>query len=126
MATTTRPLWQRILLRWAILTVAIAIAVYLVSGVEVDGGFFGYVWVAAFLGLVNTLVRPIVKLLSLPITIMTLGLFSLVINGLMLLLVTQISDDLSIDPWWHAIIAALVISIVSAILNRIFPDTRRR
>jgi putative membrane protein len=115
---------RTLLIRWLILAVAIAIAVALVSGINVHGGVGGYILVAAVLGLVNALIRPIVRLFSKPITFMTLGLFSLVINGLMLLLASALSDVLSIDSFWEAIVGALVISIVSIFLNWLLVDRR--
>src|SRR6478672_13006989 len=115
---------RTLLIRWAVLAVAIAIAVATVSGINVHGGVGGYILVAAVLGLVNALIRPIVRLFSKPITFVTLGLFSLVINGLMLLLAAALSDVLSIDNFWTAIVGALVISIVSTFLNWILVDRR--
>jgi putative membrane protein len=115
---------RTLLIRWAVLAVAIAIAVATVSGINVHGGVGGYILVAAVLGLVNALIRPIVRLFSKPITFVTLGLFSLVINGLMLLLAAALSDVLSIDNFWTAIVGALVISIVSTFLNWVLVDRR--
>jgi uncharacterized membrane protein YvlD (DUF360 family) len=89
---------RTLLIRWLILAVAIAIAVALVSGINVHGGVGGYILVAAVLGLVNALIRPIVRLFSKPITFMTLGLFSLVINGLMLLRSSAPSSSRSSRP----------------------------
>jgi putative membrane protein len=116
---------RHLLIRWAVLAVAVAVAVAVTSGLDVHGGVGGYILVAAVLGLVNALVRPIVRLFSLPITIATLGLFSLVINGLMLLLASALSSVLSIENFWSAIVGALVISVVSAILNWLVVDRRR-
>jgi putative membrane protein len=73
---------------------------------------------------VNALIRPIVRLLAIPITVATLGLFSLVINGLMLLLAALLSSVLSIDRFWQAIVGALIISIVSTVLNWLVIDRR--
>jgi putative membrane protein len=115
---------RTLLIRWLILGVAIAIAVALVDGINVHGGFWGYVLVAAVLGLVNALIRPIVRLFSKPITFVTLGLFSLVINGLMLVIAAAISDVLSIDSFWEAIVGAIVISIVSTFLNWLLIERR--
>jgi len=114
---------RHLLIRWGILTVAVAVAAWLVDGIDVHGGVPGYLAVGLVLGLVNALVRPIVRLFSLPITVATLGLFSLVINAIMLLLAAALSSVLSIDRFWEAFVGALVISIVSAILNAVV--TRR-
>jgi putative membrane protein len=114
-----------LLIRWAVLAIAIVVAVAVTNGVDVHGGVGGYIGVAAILGLVNALIRPIVRLFSLPITIATLGLFSLVINALMLLLAAALSDVMSIDSFGSAIVGALVISVVSTILNWLLIDRRR-
>jgi putative membrane protein len=116
---------RHLLIRWAVLAVAVAIAVAVTDGIDVNGGFLGYIAVAAVLGLVNALIRPIVRLFSLPITIATLGLFSLVINGLMLLLAAALSGVLSIDGFGTAIVGALVITVVSALLNWLVVDRRK-
>ena len=115
---------MKILIRWAVLAVAIAIAVAVTEGIDVHGGIGGYITVAAVLGLVNALIRPIVRLFTIPITIVTLGLFSFVINGLMLVLAALLSDVLSIENFWDAIVGALVISVVAAILNWLVVDRR--
>ncbi len=116
---------RHLLIRWAILAVAIVIAVAITDGIDVNGGVGGYILVAAVLGLVNALVRPIVRLFSLPITIATLGLFSLIINALMLLLAAALSSVLSIEGFGTAIVGALVISVVSALLNWLVIDRRK-
>jgi putative membrane protein len=116
---------RHLLIRWAVLAVAVAVAVAVTDGIDVHGGVLGYITVAAVLGLVNALIRPIVRLFSLPITIVTLGLFSLVINGLMLLLAAALSSVLSIDGFGTAIVGAIVISVVSAFLNWLIIDRRK-
>jgi putative membrane protein len=116
---------RHLLIRWAILAIAIAIAVAILDGINVHGGFLGYICVAAILGLVNAFIRPIVRLFSLPITIATLGLFSIIINALMLSLAAFLSSVLSIDSFAEAIGGAIVISIVSTILNFFVRDRRR-
>ena len=113
---------RSLLLRWAIIGVSLAVAAFLLDSVTVEGGFWGYVWVAAVFGLVNAFVRPIVALLSLPLTIITFGLFAFVVNALMLLFTAWISDSLDIDGFFTAVLAALVISLVSMVLNRLLID----
>lgn len=84
--------------------------------------------VALVLTLVNAIVRPIVKLISLPFYLLTLGLFFLVVNALMLMLTGWISGftpfGLSVDGFWTAVLGGLIISIVAAIVEAILPDGR--
>jgi putative membrane protein len=116
---------QGVLIRWAILTAAIAVAAQLLDGVEVSGGFWGHVWVAAILGLVNAVVRPILVLLTLPITILTLGVFLLVVNAMSLGIVDWLSGTLEIDGFWWTLVAATLISFVSWGLDSLIGDDRK-
>lgn len=111
-----------VLVRWAILTAGIAVAAQLFDAVEVSGGFWGHVWVAAILGLVNAVVRPVLILLTLPITLLTLGAFLLVVNAMSLGLVDWLSDTLWIDGFWWTLLAATVISLVSWGLDAVLGD----
>jgi putative membrane protein len=115
---------RSLLIRWLVLAVAIAIAAALVDGIHIDGGAGGLLAVAALFGLVNAFVRPIVRLLALPVRVMTLGLVSFVINGLMLLITDWLLDVLDVGGLWSAIVAAIVISIVSTLLNWLVIDRR--
>ena len=115
---------RSVLIRWLVLAVAIAITAALVDGIHIDGGAGGLLAVAALFGLVNAIIRPIVRLLALPVRMMTLGLVSFVINGLMLLLTDWLLDVLDVGGLWNAIVAAIVISVVSTILNWLIIDRR--
>ncbi len=101
--------------------VAILIISYLLPGViRVDG-----VWaalVAAFiLGIVNAVIRPILIFFTLPITVLSLGLFLLVINGLMLWLVSAVVKGFQVNGFWGAVLGSILISIVSWVLSRVLP-----
>ncbi|HRV94823.1 MAG TPA: phage holin family protein [Anaerolineae bacterium] len=118
---------MKLLLRILINAVAIWLTTLLLSGFSFAGGIFNLIIVAIIFGLVNALIRPIVKLLTLPINILTLGLFTLVINALMLMLVVWFSGALSLEgglfaSFFTAFIAAIIISIISTILSWILPD----
>src|SRR5580765_1879275 len=80
-------------------------------------------------GLVNSLIKPIVSFLSLPLTILTLGIFQLVINALLLVLVSKIVPNLVIDSFWWALLGGIIMGIVGAILEwisrRLFPKPER-
>ncbi|MCX5332906.1 MULTISPECIES: phage holin family protein [unclassified Streptomyces] len=110
---------------------ALAVAVWLLDKITLTGDSTGkkigtLILVALIFGIVNFLVKPVVKLLSLPLLILTLGLFTLVVNALMLMLTSWLADkvDLSfhVDGFWTAVLGGLIISIVSWALNVVLPD----
>lgn len=112
------------LLRWLVTAVALALAIRLIPGLSFPADNWGGLAVLALvLGLVNAIIRPVVKLISLPLTILTLGLFTLVINALMLWLAAWLSNQINpdapfvIDGWIAAVVGALFISIVSSVLS---------
>ena len=109
-----------LLIRWAVLAAAFAITAWLLSGVDVSGGFWAYVWVSALFGIVNVLIGTVLRILTLPLMLLTLGLFSIFVNALLLQIVDGITDHFTIDEfWWTAIWAAIILSIVSVILDMI-------
>jgi putative membrane protein len=109
-----------LLFNWAILAVAIGLVAALMDSVDIDGGVLGTIWVAALFGLVNALIGPILRLLSLPLTIVTFGLFALVVNAALLGITAGISDYLSVGGLWTTTWAAFLISVFSAILGFAF------
>lgn len=120
---------MRFIIRILINAAALWLTAWLLPAFELTSNILGILVVAIVFGLVNALIRPIVKLLSLPITILTLGLFTLVINTLMLLLTALLVGDLlSIDGGFFqqllwAFLGSIVISIISAVLSWILPDS---
>ncbi len=105
--------------RWVISTLAVLVATYVVPGIKFDR-WQDLLVATLVLGLLNTFVRPILMLLSLPLLIFTLGLFTLVINALLLLLVDALlRPRFSVENFWFAILGALVISVVSLLLNSV-------
>ncbi|MEX0880709.1 MAG: phage holin family protein [Thermoanaerobaculia bacterium] len=117
---------MKFLARLLINAAALWVAVRIVPGITYEGGWAPFLVVALLFGLVNAFIRPIVKLLTLPIIFLTLGLFALVVNGLMLWLTSSFATALGVqfhvDGCWTAILGALVVSIVSALLSMILPD----
>ncbi|MGW6203075.1 phage holin family protein [Streptomyces sp. NPDC055089] len=110
---------------------ALAVAIWLLDDITLTGGSTGrkvltLIVVALIFGLVNFLVKPVVKLLTLPLFILTLGLITLVVNALMLLLTSWLADVLNlsfhVDGFWTAVLGGLIISIVSWALNVVLPD----
>jgi putative membrane protein len=123
---------RNLLIRWFVNAVAVFIAVRFVPGIAVtpENPLLTIVLVAAVLGLVNALVRPILEFLTCPLILLTLGLFTLVINALMLLLTGWLADQVNlgfyVQGFGAAFWGALVISIVSFILSLIFKEEKRR
>jgi putative membrane protein len=110
-----------IFVRWLILTVAIMFAAYMIDGIQVTG-FFSAFFTAAILGILNAFFRPVLIILTLPINIMTLGLFTFVINALMLMMASGVISGFKISGFWSAISGSLVISMVSWALNALINE----
>ena len=107
---------KQLLIKWLILTGAIMLAAYLVDGINVTG-FFSAFFTAAILGILNTFFRPVLLVLTLPINILTLGLFTFVINAALLMMASGVIPGFSVSGFWPAVFGALIISIVSWLLN---------
>jgi putative membrane protein len=108
---------MKLLLRWLANTVAIMAAAYLLPAVTVESLAWG-VATAALLGILNTFVRPIFRLLALPLTVLTLGLFILVVNGLILQILDWLMGSrFEIDGFLWAIVTALIVSVLTTIIN---------
>ena len=105
-----------LLLRWLTMTAAIILAAYLLDGIRVSG-FFSALCAAALLGIFNAVLRPITILLTLPINILTLGLFTFVINAILLKMVSGIIRGFDVSGFWPAVFGSLVISAVSWVLT---------
>jgi putative membrane protein len=113
-----------LLIRWAVLAAAFAVTTWLLSGMDVSGGFWAYLWVSALFGIVNVIIGTILRIITLPLTLLTLGLFAIVINALMLQITDALTSPLTIDEfWWTAIWAAIILAIVSVILDLIVRST---
>jgi len=107
---------------------ALYVAVLIVPNLEFTGEWWKLLLVAAIFGLVNTFVRPILRIFTLPITVLTLGLFLLVINALMLLLTGAISNELNlgltVGDFLAALLGSIVISIVGTLLSALIGGSR--
>jgi putative membrane protein len=122
-----------LLVRWAISTGGVALAAWIVPGISVSGDH--RVWtlllVAVVLGLVNAIIRPILALLSCGLIVITLGLFTLVINGLMLWLASYIAVhwlDLGfqVDGFWNAVLGAVIITVFSFLVSTFVGARKKR
>jgi len=120
----------RLLVRWLITTVAIFVAVNVMPGIVFRGKLWKLALVALIFGLLNALVRPLLKMLTCPLIILTLGLFILVINAAMLGLTAWLSEAFGLQfyvaDFWSAFWGAVVISIVSFFLNLLVREGERR
>ncbi len=108
---------MKLLRSWAALALAFWVATALIPGIDVLGGFTTYLWVALLFGLLNATLGSLLKLLTLPAVILTLGLFLVVVNAAILELVARWSDKLDVTNFWSAVLAALVISIVTRFVS---------
>jgi putative membrane protein len=100
---------------WILSTITILIAAYLLPGVTVT--VVGALVLAVVLGAINLFIRPIILLLTLPLTLITLGLFSFVINALLILLAARIIPDFSVDGFWTALLFSIVVALLNALLS---------
>ncbi len=114
------------IIRWLVTAIAVAAAVFLVPGVFVwgDSTWIGVIILALFLALINMSIKPILQVLSIPVTILTLGIFYIVVNTLMLYLAAWLANALfgvgfEVTTFGSGFVAAIIISIVSALVNGI-------
>ena len=110
---------MRLLIRWVVLAGAFALADKLLARMHVSGGFGSLLIVAAIFGLVNAILGPILRVVALPITILTLGLFTLVVNAILFWLASQIGSGVRVDTFPAAFLGALVVSVVSFVASRV-------
>ena len=108
---------MKLILRWIVNAIAVWVAAILIDGITLSGNLLEIFLVGLVMGLVNAIIKPILKLLTLPITIATLGLFTLVINAAMLAFVAWIMPNLAINNFVTAIVGGVLISVVSTLLN---------
>ena len=110
---------MNIILRWLIATAAIMITAYFIPGVTV-ASFWVALWLAIVLGLINAILRPILVILTLPINLLTLGLFVFVINASLVMLAACLVGGFAVSGFWAALLFSIVLTILSYILNSIF------
>lgn len=119
---------KQIMVVWIVTAAAIGIAAALLPSVKVEGGVFALLGVAIVFGLVNALIGPLLRIITLPLTLMTFGLFSLIVNAVLLGITAGLTGDLDLGGIFPAILAALLISVLTSILlfltTRIFAPRR--
>jgi putative membrane protein len=118
----------RFFLRLLINAVALYAAIFIVSGINYQGNWVGILWLALIFGLVNAILRPILKLFSLPLIFLTLGLFTLVINTFLFWLTSYLGQMFNVSlvilppVLWNAFLGSLVVTLVSVVLNMVLKD----
>ncbi len=115
----------RFLIRWAINAVALYVAVALVPGIQPQSAsWLSYIWLALIFGVINALLNPLLKLLTCPLILLTLGLFTLVINTFLFYLAGYIGKafgvGFTVDGFWSALLGSIVVTIVSIVLSLVF------
>jgi putative membrane protein len=112
---------RSLLIRWAIIAVAFAVTANLLGGMSINGGFWAYVWVSLLFGLVNTFIGTILRIITLPLTLLTFGLFLIIVNAILLEITDWLTGDLTIDSFfWTAIWAAIIMGLTTTILDYAF------
>lgn len=109
-----------LLLSWALIAVMFAVTTWILPGMEVSGGFWGYLWVSLLFGIVNAIIGTILRIITFPLTVLTLGLFSILVNAFLLQITDALSDHFTIDEfWWTAIWGAIIMAIVLVVVDLI-------
>jgi putative membrane protein len=118
--------WLNLLISWVLIAVAFYLTTLVVPGIHVSGGVGGYLVVALIFGLINAVLGPVLRFLTFPLRIMTLGLFSIVLNAFLLWLVDLLTTQLRIEHFfWDGVIGAIVLGIISWALNLVVHQVRR-
>ncbi len=116
----------KFILRWAINAVALFVAVRFVPGIHLQSGWISIIWLALIFGLLNAFLRPLLKLLTCPLIVLTLGLFTLLLNTFLFWLTGQVGQTFGIgftlDGFGLAFLGALIVSLVSIVMSLILKD----
>jgi putative membrane protein len=112
----------KLLIRLAVNAFALWLAAFIVDGITLSSNILEVLVVTIIFGLINALIKPFIKLISAPLIVVTLGLFTLIINAFLLLLTSWLTDALEVDGLWPAILGALIISVVSWLLSLFLDD----
>src|SRR5262245_43765989 len=107
---------MKIIIHWIVSAIAIAIAAYILPGVHLSGALAALV-LAVVLGVINAFIRPVLVILTLPLSVVTLGIFTLILNALLILLAAAIVPGVTIDGFWWAFLFGIVLALVHAVLK---------
>ncbi|MGE0161256.1 MAG: phage holin family protein [Gemmatimonadales bacterium] len=117
---------KNFVIRLFVNALALAAAAWLIDGIRMSGDFGDVLLVALVFGLLNAVLKPILLFFSLPLLILSLGLFALVVNALMLLVTASLLDDFDVSGFWAALLGSLVISFVTIVLGGALKDGEKR
>ena len=115
---------MKLILRVLLTAVAVVVLAYLLPGIHVDG-YMSAIIVAIVLGLLRIFVKPILVILTLPITILTLGLFLFVINALIILLASRLIDGFAVSGFWYALLFSLLLSFFQSVLYSFLKEKKQ-
>jgi putative membrane protein len=116
----------RLVIRLVVLAVIIDVVARIVPGIHVHGSFWWLLWVAVIFSVVNLILGPLFRLLSLPFVIVTLGLFLLVVDAALLAITAALTTHLDIDNFWSALLGGFLIALFSWLAELLLPITRRK
>lgn len=106
------------LIKWVFFALLIMFIAWIIPGITVTG-FMSALFVVIILSLVNIFIRPLIQLISLPLNVLTLGLFSLIINALLFILVAKFSPGFQVDGFWSGFFGAIILSVLSPLVEKI-------
>lgn len=109
---------MNMLVKWILFALLIMFIAWIIPGISITG-FLSALFVVIVLSLVNIFVKPLIQLISLPLNVITLGLFSLIINALLFMLVAKFSPGFQIDGFWSGLFGALILSVLSPLIEKI-------
>lgn len=107
-----------LIVKWLVNALAIFLVGNFLPGIHVPD-YMTALWAALALGILNTIIRPVLLLLTLPINLLTLGLFSFILNGFMFWIATKLVHGFSVDGFWWAVLGALIVSVIAMVANRL-------
>lgn len=107
-----------ILVKWLVLALAVFLVGNFLPGIHI-ADYMTALWVALMLGIANVVIRPILLLITFPINLLTLGLFTFVVNGFLFWLATKFVANFTIDGFWTAVLGAFIVSIITMVLDRL-------
>jgi putative membrane protein len=117
---------KNFVIRLFVNALALAAAAWLLDGIQMSGDVLDVLLVALVFGILNAILKPILLFFSIPLLILTLGLFALVVNAVMLMITSSLLEDFAVSGFWSALLGSLVISIVTMLLGGALKDGEKR